>query len=286
MNKINKTSYCFLLVLKYIIEHNVFNIDDVLNYLELECDIFVYKETILKYIRTLRHSGFKLKKINNKIYKLTYSPFAKHIPNDEKIVITNLKPNEFLIDENVDKTFEKLKIIIPEITDHLNFLKIQDNEIKKFKKYCKEKLRLKITYTKDNALISSLVEPYELVFLDNVWKLKVYDVSNKANIFVDINNVLKVTQTPTKNKYEFKDKSVTLKFLQELSRSYTLKPNEEIIEKEDNAIYVSSTYYDKEFLFNNVLKYLGKCEIIDSQPLREDFIEYVENLYKMYDCIK
>ena len=112
MNKINKTSYCFLLVLKYIIEHNVFNIDDVLNYLELECDIFVYKETILKYIRTLRHAGFKLKKINNKIYKLTYSPFAKHIPNDEKIVITNLKPNEFLIDENVDKTFEKLKIII------------------------------------------------------------------------------------------------------------------------------------------------------------------------------
>ena len=282
--KINKTACSFLLVLKYILGNNIFKIDDVLNYLELQHNIFVYRETILKYFRTFKRAGFKFKKIDNKNYQLIYIPFAFNITNEEKQVLSSLNANELVIDKSLDSTFEKIKIIIPEVVSHLDSLKNQDDKYKKFKKYCKEKLRLKITYSKSNTVINSLVEPYGVTFLENTLKLKVYNITNKEHSYIDINNILKASQTPIKNKYEFQEKQAIIKFTDKLAKIYNLKEKEEIIRKDGDSIYVSSYYYDTQYFFNNILRYMGKCEIVSPQKLREDFKSYTEKLYEMYDC--
>jgi len=284
--KINKTSYTFLLVLKYILENNHFEIDKILNYLEIEHDIFVYKETILKYLRTLKYKGFKLKKIDYKTYQLMYSPFGKNIPLKEKMILSNLNSDILFVDEKITKTLEKIQTIMPEISDNLKLVKTQENKIKKFQNLCKDKLRLKITYKEGNVITTSLTEPYEKASIDNIWYLKVYDVTHKEQLYININNILKVNQTPTKNKYEFKEKVVTLKFYQPLAKTYVLKENEKIIEKDENYLYVSSIFYDKKLFFNNILRYMDKCEIVSPQYLRDDFRKYIEELYEMYDCLK
>ena len=72
---INKSAYNFFLCIEFILRKRLFTLDEISSYIENTYDIFVYKEAILKYIRTLRLVGFKFERLNNKTYKLKNIPF-------------------------------------------------------------------------------------------------------------------------------------------------------------------------------------------------------------------
>jgi len=290
MNKnINKSSYYCLLVLKFILANTIFTLDDILLFLEENHHIFIYNETVLKYIRTLKFVGFKFKKINNKTYQLIELPFKLDLSSNEVDVInkciTHFKNLSIMKNSVKDiRIFEKISMLIENTVLESKKPVVTDEKLDEFQKFCVEKLRLNIEYRYKNKICYYQVEPDELILFDNIIYLKCYNISDKNNMLLEIENIIQVKQTPVKNKFKYSTNIATLKFSLDIAKSYTIKENEKVIKEDDTGLYIQTVYYDKEMFFKHILRYMDKCEITFPQVLRKEFKEYVEELYQIYYC--
>lgn len=296
--KINKTAYNFFLCLIFIINKKEFTVDEIINYLEEQQNITLFKETILKYIRTMKFLGFKFKRINNKSYLLKQIPLnlfdrktqnniAKYKGFFEKKLLTEIEAGNKLL-------FEKIKLFLPENL----LLKISENNqskyiptelyenLKKLKIHCLNGLRLKICFL-DNTLtkITHTIEPDNIHLENEEYYLKGFDVDEKCNILLNLKSIYEIKSTPRKNKYICIKNPVTIKISGKFAHTYNLKNDEKIIKKSDDCLYIESFYYEKHSFFKNILRYMENYEIVSPKELRTEFKTYLENLYQKYDCI-
>ncbi len=296
---INQSAYYFFLCLEFVLFKRTFCVDEIITYLENKYNIFLFKETILKYIRTLKTLGFEFERVNNKMYKLKEVPFKITAGiNEEKIILEIIEAlrNYHVSNSGYDKYnfLEKLQFFLPKDLKKifnrrlilLNYLEHKNNYmLKNIKKYCKDAQRLNITYLKDGKIKQKdLVEPADIFFTKKSIYLKCFDLNQKTNILINFDWILEIVQTPLKNKYLFKKQFVTLKFSSKFAKAYTLKEGEEIIKKGLGELYVRSFYYDKTLFFKNILRYMESCEIVSPENLRKDFQKYVKDLYQIYYC--
>ena len=285
--KYNKTAYTFLLFFKYILQNRIFEIDNTIDYLWNDFSISVCPETILKYIRTLKSNGVVFKRLNNKQYELKKLPVSIDFTEDEKnILFKSTELKDFYIAENLTefkKLINKLSLFYNNEKTNLYKNLSEYNSAEVLEQYCRDKQRLKITYLKDNQETTLLVEPQELIILNKIIYLKCYNVTNKVNALINISDITDIKQSPVKNKLTYIEQCVTLKFLNKCINNYVLKENEEIINKTKNELLIKSIYYDKELFFRHILRYMDNCVIVEPQKLREEFKNYLHEIYQMYD---
>ncbi|MCQ2957877.1 MAG: WYL domain-containing protein [Candidatus Gastranaerophilales bacterium] len=284
--KINKTAYTFLLCFKYILEKRIFKIDDIIEYLENNFNIIIFSETVLKYIRTMKKAGIKFSRLNNKTYELKELPFDIDFTDEERnILFKSFEFKDFYIAGNFydfKELIDKLNVLCKyRQTDFYKIIKAY-KVASDLKKYCEDELRLKIHYDNNGQEITDIIEPKELVIISKIIYLKCYNVTQKANALININNIIRLKQTPVKNKNIFIEQFVKLTFTGKLVNTYVLKESEEIIKKTDNELIIKSYYYDKLILFKNILKYMDSCEILEPQNLREEFYNYVKEIILIY----
>lgn len=293
-NRINKSVYNFFLCFEYILKNREFNIDDILFFIANHHHIFLYKETILKYIRTFKELGFEFERLNNKTYKLTRIPFNIFDNKEEiKTAFKCLKIlNQYLVVNNLYKKMFFQKTALFSQKDFMKLFestqKDKDYKANKYsllKEYCSNAQRLEISYLENKKNIKIIVEPINIYLTEKEEFLEVYKIAQNEVGLINFNDILEIIQLPMKNKFSFKKHSAILKFTSKFAKAYSLKEGEEKIKVERNELYVKSFYSDKQMFFKRILRYMENCEIVEPKALREEFLQYLDDLYQIYDCI-
>jgi len=298
MKKTNKTIYNFFLVFIFVMQNKIFSINEIIVHLEMNYDIVLQKETILKYIRTMKYLGFSFRRKNNEVYVLEMTPFCIENSKTEDLLLKCFRIlKSFTLSGHLlqsDKFIQKLAPFLSLETKNMleieyeNLLKLNNESklnVRKLKKYCNDGLQLRVKIKRENSNISSkIVEPLDLFFLKNICFLKAFDISVKDNVFINIDEIVEIEQTPQRNKYPLIEHPVTLRFLNKLAKSYSLKEGEIITKKSEDELIVKSYYCEKMIFFNNILRYCDSCEIIAPKGLRDEFKNYLDEIYQKYDC--
>lgn len=277
------TSNKVFLILDFILKNDVFSLDEIAVMLEKR-NIYLEKETLNKYIRTLKKMGFSFKKLDNKIYKITSLPFC--LRNIDLIFdIVHLLKEEPKYD--FYKTLQKIALFLPEENqkDFSEKIEKMNNKIPQIEKYIREAQQLKIVVeTQGKNDYKTVFEPYDIHYEVNENYIFGYDTLKKEITEYPLKKIISFKQTPTKNRFSFTKKEAIIKFSQRVAKSYVLKDDEIIVEKTPENLVVKTFFYDKKIFFKRILRYGNCCEIISTENLIEDFRRYLKDLYQMYDC--
>lgn len=298
-NKYNKSAYNFLIVLLFIIAKQKFEINEIISFLSQNYNLFLFKESILKYIRTMKQLGFVIQKNNNKEYQLISFPKEFFInKKNQKNLLNSLAFFPFidLYSKSYDKylLLEKISVFIDDKNRKELFKKISQTQ-----KYEKNKIKLLqqinincennkqailIFKNTNNKNLKQKIETIEIINNINDNYLKFFEIDTKKTQIVSIRNIQKIIELPTSKKYINKKSFVNIKLYSKLAQNYILKQGEELIKNEANSITIRIPYIEKTELFNKILKYMENCEIISPSKIKIEFLQYVDNLYQIHDC--
>ena len=283
-NKFSTSDKVFL-ILKFILKNEIFTLDKILSKLEEE-NIYIEKETLNKYIRTLIKMGFLFERHNNKTYRITKLPFNLNIEQTD-FLFELLNILETAANCNFSKTFQKMALfVLPEKQKEM-FSKISrtDKTIQKIEKYIKEAQRLKIIIKcQEEKEVKKIIEPYDVYYKTNGNYIVGYDIEKKEITEFPIKQIVSLKQMPIKNKHSYTKNEAIIKFSQKVAQSYVLKDEEILMEKTPEYIIVKTFFADKESFYKRILRYGDFCEILSGEKIREDFQSYLKDLYQMYDC--
>ncbi len=247
------------------------------------------KNTISKYIRTLRQSGFEID--TNETFKILKTPFKITLnKNEEKGYYYLLEAINSLFDGNMkqkselfEKRIENLitnKIkkedvkIDPSISDKTLYL-LEENLAKW------DFVLLKINFLGHYYKVI----PLKLNYKTNGTFLSCYDIKERKNktLRVDlIKNVIfvKVINENLVNPYN----KTVFKITGRLKKNYILKSGE-VAKYLDDEVIITNVYEEKDELFDRLIRYGKYCEIIYPESDRKKFKKKLEDLIKHYNSI-
>lgn len=285
--KCNNTSENVMRIIKFILNKEKFSLGEIGSYLG-DFGVLIGKETIYKYLRTLKKAGFDIQKTDAKTYKLLRVPVLSD--DTEIIAVENILSamNENYSLKNAGIS-EKLLRLVPEnkcAKEIFSLNKMPRIELQKLEKYLKDNLRLEIYFKNTNRDKEKIIFELRSLFLKNAGIfLKGYDVSAKTPDIYRYDSISRIIQTPMKNKFLFGDKEAVIKFSSKMAKSYTLKEGEQVLKKTKDFLWVKTNYYEEKLFFEKILKYVDHCEIIKPLYLRAKYKEFVRQLLLMYNEI-
>ena len=257
----------------------------------------IRKETLLKYIKTLNHAGYKIEKNGNK-YTIKEYPTKLNLSNSS--INTLIQLQKFI--QGLYR--HKLSVDYSEFIDHLSkyLSKEKQNKISKlknsnkdiFKEYlhCKDILttiddyinrgrKLEITTLSQKKI---LLDSPELDYYDKEIYLSGYNKKTKELSSIPIEIITKInlsSQVSSKiNIYP----SIIFKLKEKLAHTYKLKTNEKILsyDKEKQELTILNTKEDKNLLFRRIIRYGLLCEIQSPKYIKEEFKEFISQMRKNY----
>lgn len=254
------------------------------------------KDTLLKIINTLRASGFKISKKENKYFvsempwewdlSAKYSEvlqdfgfFAKNLGQDEltegyKLFLRNL--SKYLPKKSFSELFQEKydeKIFI-KYQKHLQF-------IKKIGQAKKNSCRIKITFGPESCVFDTYFIEYEpsSAFVSG------YSVKEHENKRINIAEIKSIKQLPQKSSGMFFPSCVTFKIKGRLVKSYNLRENEKLIAFDKDNLVVVNKGEDKKMLLKRLFKYKDLCEIIAPESFREEFVTMLKKTILHYGSL-
>ena len=299
VSKINNAGYRLIELLKELIK-NPLEIEELLEIVEDTSDNSYRKELINKYLNTLKLLNLPvIKQKDNKYYiqrsidpvdfnekdlsliKLIENSIA-HIQSPE--LKTNLSSALQIIEKNFsDSTYDLIseKTIDPYIKDFQ--LALYDENIKKFEKYCKEKLKLTIKYPDDSTgeIEKYHIAPVKIIYKNNKAALIGYYYGTNSYKEFLLENIIDVQQTPQVSTINLAG-SVTFKLKNRLASSYKLKEGENVIEQGLDYIIVSNSLEDKDLILKRLIRYFDSCEILYPKSMKEKMLKLIEDMESIY----
>lgn len=304
-DKTTVAAYRVFETLKYLIKKPA-SVSDIVNYLEkldYADEKGFSKSVVYKYLTTLKFVGINI--INNKCkYEVKNLPFKINF-TDENIkalaILNNLVemiPEKELSDEIVDFFYQlKMRYSLNSETFECNKQSIKATLnidlpskeqlviFEEYEKYCKDKLRLQITYYSLNGeLNTSIFEPLEVKYDEKQVILKAF--CTKTNTFFDFKSkqIANIIQTPLKCHSRFFARNTLFKLKGKLAKRYTLRSEEQIFNIDKNGyVTVSNKSEPKEDLCLRLMRYFQDCEIISSKEDKEFMIKMIDETLKNYE---
>ena len=177
------------------------------------------------------------------------------------------------------------------------YKKSLSDKIEIIQKGINDKLLLEFDYFSKKGKSHRIVEPYTLTFKWSSWYLYAYSIERedfrlfKLNRLINL-DVTKNTFLPrevplveddideiypnTINVLILFDKDVEYRIIDEYGKdSYTYFL--------DDKIFFGFSFYDKEYLFNWLLSFADKVEIIFPSDIRDEFIELIKKINNKYN---
>ena len=285
------TPYRIIKILKMLTEKPL-SMDEILLGLESE-DIFINKETITKYFKTLREAGCTIEKRKNKFYIkypiLGFSPDElETLAGFEKIASNiNSKANYGAFCKFLEKIFTLANADEYEKYKKIS-LKTKQNKAfwsEKISSKYKEKIETLSRFMYENSSVINIIyenknysiTPLSFCYYKDSVSLLGYDNKKNVNKNFTLDKLTDIKGTPITATGKDFGLSTTFKITGRLKKSYTLKEGEIAVESEEGLI-ITNNKEDKKELFNRLLKYGDCCEILYPKNDRENFINLVENL--------
>lgn len=300
--KFSDTSIRVMETLK-ILANKPASIQDILNHFEkIDPKNRIYtSEVILKYINTLKVFGMRFTKKKDKYILLT-SPCELHFSKEDLQSIALLEkysrqfPEEKIKTE-IDKFIQEIEKRFSDTTKllannikkptELNFSLSYEKysaRIKEYEKYCLEAQRLKVT-CKDskNKQISITIDPNELKYKGEKVYLSAYNPLLAQIQDINLDDIISITQLPTKSNPMNMLSAVTFKLKGTLAKTYKLHADEKLIQIEkDGNIIILNQKEDRRLLLKRLMRYGENCEVISPKSLRDEMAELIEETLKLY----
>jgi len=272
---------------------------EMLEYIEESTDKNYRKEMILKYINTMRVFGIDILKqngkycLNSSLEKIDFNKrdlsiiafLSKYV---DKINHDKLKNNIYESLQKIEKYFSKNTLELQKHRVRPYFpskpLIINDDNIEKYEKFCKDELKINIFYKETTDLKPSvyLVAPIKVIYKKGNAILIAFDTkTNEYKEFL-IENITDVEQLPQKYA-QIMSGTVLFKLKNRLAKSYLLKKGETVLEFGDGFIIVSNKSEDKELLLKRLLRYFDQCEILYPLIYRDKMLEILNSMEKIYE---
>ena len=298
--KIAKSSIRVLELLK-VLTKSPLTTDELLNAIEEKADKVYRKEVVIKYLNTLKLFGIKIAKENGRYCLLE---------NIEKINFdkTDLSLMKFLekyaqktgsesLSSNLHEIFKKAEMSFSSQTKELvkqktihqyrmqNKLKLRDENITRFEKYCKDEQKLEIKYktgAESSKTITCKINPLKIMYKKGNAVLIAYDCTENTYREFVLNFISDTKQLPQKTSDSYTN-SVTFKLKNRLAKSYVLKENEKILESKKDYIVVSNSKEDRDLLVRRLSRYFDNCEILYPKDFRKKMTDYLDSIEKVYE---
>ena len=300
--KCGDTSVRVLETLKFLCKNNA-SIQDIIHHFEkIDPNNRTYtNEVILKYINTLKVSGYRFIKQKDK-YVLLNSPNQFNF--DEKDLktiflvekLSNLFPEEKIKSEinqflqTLERRFcDNTRILSHNMTrpdftlTKLDFSKYL-NQIKEYEQYCLDGQKLKIIYEKQKGTaISIMAEPNEIKYIGNEIYLSVYNPLSARVQNISFNSIIKIEQLPLKSNQNGMFASVTFLLKDRLAKNYKLHEGEKLLQvKPDESIVILNQKEDATLLLKRLMRYGENCEVISPKNIREEMSDMVQAILRNY----
>lgn len=268
------------------------------------------REVILKYINTLRMSGYNIAKptlSNNYRYELNKSPVLIEIDEAQLKNIAvmffyaeRLHQNKII--DSYNSFLKKIKKILPESQVQILNNEIikqresldnsffahapHENMIKKIESFIADDQRVSIKYKlpvqdKENQVI---LELKNIKYEQREIYVTGYNPITEQTHSIMLSYITDIKQLPTKSQYSRILTPMIFKLKGRLAKAYRPYEHEKITPENDrlNSITVTSYTDDKEMLFKRLLKYGENCEVIYPKHARNDMIDIINETLKNY----
>lgn len=304
--KISTTAYRVLYLL-YLLNQQDYVLDELIEKLsnnEVVSRTFS-KDVIIKYINTLRISGFDIVRSveNVQAYHLQKAPFRIELKEEEiqslamiyNYVKTLHQPHlisyfessltkieRFLEDSTLEKLNhyrEETKAIAKD-----NYKKFA-NIIKILESYCIDKQNIAVTYSPLKGIVQKIIlEPEKIEYRNR----KVYICGHNPMIgqmqHLQLDYINHIKQLPSKSKTNNYNYNVTFRLSGKLAKSYRPYEREEVIETKSfpPSILVTTDVGDINSLLHRLMKYGQYCEVISPSSVRNQMITIINDVITRY----
>ena len=166
-----------------------------------------------------------------------------------------------------------------------NKLKLRDENITRFEKYCKDEQKLEIKYktgAESSKTITCKINPLKIMYKKGNAVLIAYDCTENTYREFVLNFISDTKQLPQKTSDSYTN-SVTFKLKNRLAKSYVLKENEKILESKKDYIVVSNSKEDRDLLVRRLSRYFDNCEILYPKDFRKKMTDYLDSIEKVYE---
>ncbi len=313
-SKISSTAYKVLILMKLLNEENL-NLQEISQFFSNQKDVStpLSKEVILKYLNTLKASGYKISKpsfSNDYRYELLKAPYLINLSKDDLITIVKLeyfienlflkeldnslknilnKMDKFLPEETVDDYKRIKKSLCGNNTFDLNIFDYSEyaEMIHKFEVYCVEAQRIQITFKipYEESKKTITLEPKELNYKEDKVFISGYNPLNNENQDINLQYITDTKQLPTKSKNTRSSSPVIFKLKGRLATTYSPYEGEKIYNDQDDYIKVYTYTEEKNNLLKRLLKYGDDCEILYPAEIREKIKETIFKTLNNYKQI-
>lgn len=296
--KIANAGLRLLIMLKELFQRPL-SARELLYFIEEQTDNVYRKEVINKYLNTLKILGINLEKNKNRYSIKRNIETIEYDKMDLSLILfiqkytanlhhEHLKENILEALQLIEKSYsprtlallssKKIRTYLPQAP-----VVIKDENIKKFEKYCAEKLKLEIVY-KENPEAkeqSFKIAPVKLSYKNGIAFLTGYCYySNSYKLFL-LENIIDAKQTPQLSMINSTG-AVTFKLTGRLAHSYVLKEGDIVIQHETDSIIVSNSIEDKDLLLKRLIRYYDACEILYPTVMREKMLNLINEMENLY----
>lgn len=245
-------------------------------------------ETILKIIHTLKSCNIKIDSHKRK-YKITKLPWNIDLSESSIETLFNLK--------NFAQTLQH-KEIYQDYTDFLQkilpFLKEtyyiapSEPEIISYKKV--EKLMNNLSFAKENNYKikvetndnSFIYDSFTLHFHKNTTYIKGYINSNHSHHTISIKEIKSIKCLPQKSSGLCMPMNILLEISGPLKNAYSIKPNETLVDFDEEKLIISNKGEDRKTLLKRILKYQKNCKISTPHALKAEYVKMLKDILTKY----
>lgn len=310
--KISSTAYRILLLLLYLNEDSctVAKLNEVFSK-DTHVARYFSKDVILKYISTLRVSGYKISKpclANSYSYELDKLPVCADLNDNQIRVLTVIdsyikslhqvkligsyknvlrKIQKIISDEQVELLNNEIKNLeqnpLPDFVRHKHFEEL----IKKLENLIEQKCRVSFKYklpdgTEEKQIV---LELKNIKYEKNEVYISGYNPVLGQTHLIRLGQIVDIKQLPTKSQYSQILSPVIFKISGQLAKVYRPYENEKITQVGDksNTITVTAYIEDQEILLKRLLKYGDSCEVIYPKHTRDAIVKMIDKTMKNYE---
>lgn len=258
----------------------------------LFCNQELSTEMFRVMFHTLKELGCEISSTkSNHRYELLYNPFSLKLNKNEINLINNLrknfvKNNDLELSLHTNSLINTLSLVISdentkESLKNYNILtEIHPRLIFQLKKYCKTKDKILLEYLSGTKIIEIELEASFLKLERDRLYLWGYSYKYKDYSYIRVDKIKKIKVV---SKGENKEKTPVKILYRLYDLSYIAKENEKILKKDMNSLIIE---YKIENKFKAIQKFLelgNTCEIISPNNFKNEFIQTIKNIQKVYN---
>lgn len=245
-------------------------------------------ETLSKIIHTLKMCDIEIISHKRK-YSIKKLPWNITLSKSSQKTLFDLKNfSQSLRQKELYESYKELLQKIIPFLENNNEINLDSPTLITHKKF--EKLMNKLSHAKENNYKikietkdqSFIYDTFTLNFYKNTTSITGYINTSHINHTISLNEIKNIKCLPQKASGLCIPQSVMLEITGKLKNAYSIKPEEHLIDFDEEKLIISNKGEDKKSLLKRILKYQNSCKITAPHALQEDYVKMLKDILTNY----